>query len=223
MKKGWTPSGEATGTGGVNGNAPTGVVSTVTANMTEAEKFAHYKSLIEKSGGRFNPNGPNIVGVRSDTDTNTNRGGGRYDDTMAVVWMENGKPRVREFRGNTEPAGNYRGRMGQDVNGDGTLDQGRLRTGHYEYQVSSYRGGPALRMVGDSIVDRDTNGDGIFGNDGGAKSRGGASMLFHRGGTSTTGSAGCQTMPPAEFDRFMSTLQEAGIRGRVGYTLVNSQ
>jgi peptidoglycan hydrolase-like protein with peptidoglycan-binding domain len=214
------PSG---GAGGAGGAEATGVVSTVTANMTEAQKFDHYKAMIERSGGRFNPNGPNIVGVRNSTNTNANGGGGRYDDTMAVIWMQNGQPRVREFRGNTEPAGSYRGRMGQDVDGNGTLDQGRLRTGHYQYQASTYRGGSALRMVGDSVVDRDTNGDGNFGNDRGASSRGGASMLFHRGGNNTTGSAGCQTMPPAEFDRFMSTLREAGLRGNVGYTLVDAQ
>ena len=226
--KGWKPTAAQSGEGtqSTSDAGPTGVVSTVTANMTEAQKFDHYKAMIEKSGGKFNPNGPNIVGVRNATNTHTAGGAGRYDDSMAVIWHDKqGNPRVKEFRGNTEPSGNYAGRMGQDVNGDGTLDQGRLRTGHYNYALSSYHGNAALRMSGDSRVDRDANHDGTFGNDGGASSMGGASMLFHRGGVNSTGSAGCQTMPPAEFDRFMSTLQEAGLGGgnrKVGYTLVDA-
>jgi peptidoglycan hydrolase-like protein with peptidoglycan-binding domain len=227
-QKGWSPNARDVeqGNGGVAGNAPTGVVSTVTANMSEAEKFAHYKALIEKSGGKFNPNGPNIVGVRAPTNTNVNGGGGRYDDAFAVVWQDkNGQPHVKEFRGNTEPSAHYRGRMGNDVNGDGRLDQGRLRTGHYMYSMSSYHGAPALRMRGDATVDRDVNQDGNFGNDGGASSGGGASMLFHRGGSNTTGSAGCQTLPPAQFDAFMATLRESGLgrsTSNVGYTLVDA-
>ena len=225
--KGWKPatsaSMAASAGGGLNAGSASAVVSTTTAGMNEQEKFDHYKALIEKSGGRFNPNGPNIVGVRTPTNTNTNRGGGSYDDTFAVITMRGGRPSVQEFRGNTEPAGNYRGRYGEDVDRNGRLDQGQLRPGFYEYASSSYRGGPALRMRGDSVVDRDTNGDGTFGNDGGASSRGGASMLFHRGGNNTTGSAGCQTMPPAEFDRFMGALRNAGMGagGAVGYTLVS--
>ncbi len=226
---GWQPSTSASvassnASSSLGGTADTsGVVSASTAGMNEQQKFDHYKAMIERSGGRFNPNGPNIVGVRTPTNGNTNGGGGRYDDTFAVITMKGGRPTVQEFRGNTEPAGSYRGRMGQDANGDGRIDQGQLRPGFYEYASSSYRGGPALRMRGDSVVDRDTNRDGTFGNDGGATSRGGASMLFHRGGNNTTGSAGCQTMAPAEFDRFMGALRNAGMGagGAVGYTLVN--
>lgn len=207
--------------------APTAapVAGASTAGMTQQEKFDHYRGLIEANGGRFNPDGPNIIGIRTPTNANVNRGGGAYDDTFAVVTMRNGVPSVQEFTGNTEPAGHYRGRIGQDVDRNGTLDQGRLRTGYYEYSTSTYRGGPALRMRGDSIVDRDTNRDGTFGNDGGASSGGGNSMLFHRGGATTTGSAGCQTMPRAEFDRFMGALREAGMRSgtAVGYTLVDAQ
>jgi peptidoglycan hydrolase-like protein with peptidoglycan-binding domain len=198
------------------------VAGASTAGMTQQEKFDHYKGLIEANGGRFNPDGPNIVGVRTPTNANVNGGGGAYDDTFAVITMRNGQPSVQEFTGNTEPAGHYRGRIGVDVDGNGTKDQGRLRAGFYEYSSSTYRGGPALRMRGDSTVDRDTNRDGTFGNDRGASSGGGNSMLFHRGGSTTTGSAGCQTMPRAEFDRFMGALRDAGMRSgtAVGYTLV---
>jgi hypothetical protein len=213
-------------------SAPTGVVSTVTQkyepvvrasahNMSEAQKFEHYKAMIERSGGTFNPNGPNVIGVR--TPTNGKGNGGAYDDTMAVIWRDKqGGMHVREFRGNTEPNGTYEGRMGQDVNGDGSRDQGRMRTGHYQFTATTFKGNNALRMIGDSRVDRDTNHDGVFGNDGGAASGGGASMLFHGGGANSTNSAGCQTLPPGEFDQFMSTLREAGGTSNVRYTLTNA-
>ena len=213
----------ASGDTAADGNAP--VAGASTAGMSQQEKFDHYRGLIEANGGRFNPDGPNIVGVRTPTNGNANRGGGRYDDTFAVVAMRNGQPSVQEFTGNTEPAGNYRNRIGQDSDRNGSLDQGQLRPGFYEYSQSSYRGGPALRMRGDALVDRDTNHDGTFGNDRGAHSGGGNSMLFHRGGATTTGSAGCQTMARPEFDRFMGALRDAGMRPStaVGYTLINAE
>lgn len=208
-----TPS-STTGAGTVGKVAP--------SSMSEAEKYDHYKKIIEAQGGRVNetPGQRNLLGLRQETSTNANGGQGVYDDKMVMLWKDaNGNPRVREYNANTEPSARYRGRMGQDVNGDGRLDQGRLTTGTYEYGFSSYRGGPALRMIGDSQVERDVNQDGRF-NDG-RTSGGGNSMLFHVGGNNMTGSAGCQTMPPAEYDRFWRDLTRDGKSARIPYTLVN--
>jgi predicted chitinase len=202
------------------GTGATGKVAP--SSMSEAEKYDHYKKIIEAQGGRVNetPGQRNLLGLRQETNTNANGGQGVYDDKMVMLWKDaSGTPRVREYQANTEPSARYRGRMGQDVNGDGRLDQGRLSTGTYEYGFSTYRGGPALAMIGDSQVERDTNQDGLF-NDG-RKSGGGNSMLFHVGGNNMTGSAGCQTMPPAEYDRFWRDLTRDGKSARLNYTLVN--
>lgn len=209
-----------TPTPGPDRAAPTGATTNVdTASMSEAQKFDHYRGLIEQSGGRFDPAGKNVVSVRTPTNTRAEGGLGRYDDVTAVLSLgPNGEKRVREFRSNTEPSARYEGRMGQDVDGNGSLDQGRLRAGHYTYDATTFRGGAAFAMRGDSTVDRDTNHDGVFGNDGGASSRGGASMLWHVGGSGMTGSAGCQTMPPDEYRRFLAEL--GGARS-FGYTLVD--
>lgn len=188
------------------------------AAMTQAEKFDHYRGLIEAQGGRFDPRGKNVISVRTPTNARANGGNGVYDDVTAVLSLgPGGEKRVQEFRSNTEPSARYAGKMGVDVNRDGRLDQGRLRAGAYVYEATTFRGGPAFAMRGDSIVDRDTNRDGTFGNDGGARSRGGASMLWHVGGRSITGSAGCQTMPPDEYRRFLAAL--GGARS-FRYTLV---
>lgn len=184
-----------------------GPVSASTANMSEAKKFDHYRGLIEANGGRFDANGKNVISVRTPTNTRTNGGNGAYDDVTAVLSVgPGGEKRVQEFRSNTDPSARYEGRMGVDVDGDGRLDQGRLRAGSYVYDATTFRGGPAFAMRGDSIVDRDTNHDGNFGNDGGARSGGGNSMLWHVGGRGMTGSAGCQTMDPAEYQRFLAAL-----------------
>jgi hypothetical protein len=193
-----------------------------TAGMTTAEKFEHYTTMIARGGGKFDPNRGNIVGVRTTTNSKENGGRGAYDDVFAVGWRDkSGAPRVSEFVGNTEPNASYAGRLGVDVNRDGTRDQGRMRVGHYRFTAAVFKGKSALAMIGDARIDRDTNHDGNFGNDRGASSMGAASMLFHRGGITNTGSAGCQTMQPADFQRFMWTLQQAGGTGNVGYTLVN--
>jgi peptidoglycan hydrolase-like protein with peptidoglycan-binding domain len=195
-----------------------------TRGMSEAQKYDHYKALAEQHGGQVKtgPNQKNIVGLRVPTDADVNGGGGRYDDKFAMFWTDaQGNKRVREYTGNTDPSARYRGRMGQDANGDGRLDQGRLPSGFYEFTTGySSRLGRTLNPIRDYRVERDTNQDGVFGNDGGAMSGGGSSMLFHAGGSSITGSAGCQTMPPDEYARFWRDLNSGGTNGRVGYTLI---
>lgn len=206
-----TQTGGATNGGG-NGqisSAPreaNGPVNRSTEGMSEAEKFDHYQQIIESNGGQME-DGRNVVSVRNPTDADTNGGEGAYDDVTAVLWTDaDGTKHCQEFRSNTEPSARYRGEMGQDANGDGALDQGSLQPGTYRYSPTTFKGRPAFRMNGDSQVDRDVNQDGIFGNDGGATTGGGNSMLFHSGGTNSTGSAGCQTMAPGEYDAFLAAV-----------------
>lgn len=220
--------GAAAGAGTASNTGGVGDVRAATANMTEAQKYDYYRNVIQQNGGQFNdaPGARNLLAVRNPTDTNANGGRGVYDDQFAMVWRDRqGNPHVREYRGNTEPSGQYEGREGEDANRDGSRDLGRLRPGFYEFENNGqFLGRQSLRMRGDAIVDRDTNHDGQF-NDG-ATTRGGNSMLIHRGGEDGnprgTWSAGCQTMPSSEYDRFMRDLTDGGRSpARLGYTLVN--
>lgn len=184
-----------------------GPVNRDTKGMSEGEKYDHYAKIIEANGGEVNANGRNVVAVRNPTDTDTNGGQGAYDDVTAVVWKDaDGTKRVVEVASNTEPNASYRGSMGQDANGDGRLDQGSLQPGTYTYAPTTFKGGAAFQMNGDAEVDRDVNQDGVFGNDRGASSGGGNSMLFHVGGSTGTGSAGCQTFAPGEYDQFLAAV-----------------
>jgi len=195
-----------------------------TRGMSEAQKFDYYEGLAQQNGGQVKTgaNQKNIVGLRTPTDADANGGGGRYDDKFVMFWKDaQGNKRVREYSGNTEPSARYRGRMGEDANGDGRLDQGRLPTGFYEFNTGySNKLGRTLNPVRDYRVERDTNQDGVFGNDGGRMSGGGNSMLFHAGGSSITGSAGCQTMSPEEYGRFWRDVNSGGTNGSIGYTLI---
>lgn len=193
------------------------------AGMTEDEKYDYFASFIPANGGVFKPglNEKNLVGLRVSTNTNTNQGKGAYDDLFVLVWKDSsGRKRAVEYPGNTEPSAFYRGRMGVDVDKDGRLDQGRLAPGFFEYVPStSPKLGNILRPIRDSKVERDVNQDGLF-NDA-ATSGGGVTMLIHTGGTSNVVSAGCQTMPPPDFKRFLADVHSGGIPGTVGYTLVS--
>jgi len=200
-----------------------GATNVDTSKMTEAQKYDHYKGLIEQNGGKFKsgPNERNIISLRTETSTKANGGQGVYDDKTAMLWTDkNGGKHVKEYKSNTEPSSRYEGRYGEDVNRDGRLDLGRMRPGSYEFRTgSSSTLGNVLRPTKNMTVDRDTNHDGRF-NDG-ASGSAGQSMLFHAGGNSMTGSAGCQTMPPAEYARFWRDLNANGNPGNIGYTLIN--
>jgi len=191
--------------------------------MSEAQKFDHYQALIEQNGGQFKtgPNERNILSLRRETDADVNGGQGRYDDQTVMLWTDaNGQKHVREYQSNTEPSARYRGRIGVDADGDGRKDQGRLPAGYYEYRTGhSDRLGRVLRPTQNTNAERDTNHDGLF-NDG-ATAGAGRSMLFHAGGNNMTGSAGCQTMKPGDYNRFWSDLNSAGNPGNIGYTLIN--
>jgi LysM repeat protein len=190
-----------------------------TKNMTEAQRFDFYKSVIEQNGGRFHtaPNARNIVGLRHETDPLKNGGRGADDDKFVMLWQDkNGRKHVKEFTGTTEGSDDVRRSFSSDVNGDGSRDLGRIPLGHYEYMVgSSDRLGRVLRPTQAFQVERDFNHDGQYS---GKKERNAdtsSAFLFHAGT-----SAGCQTMDAATFQSFWRSLTSSGSPSKIGYTLV---
>jgi hypothetical protein len=211
-----------------------------TKNMTEAQKFDHYKQIAELGGGQVNsePEARSIVGIRNPTsidagliDKKTLNSKGVYDDTLAVLWTEkDGTKRVQEFRNQAtvDPARKFTETSSQDVNNDKYKDGGRLLPGFYKYEKSTRDVGegekkrtePALRPVNDVPVERDLDGDGLF-NDNYSDTKSGKTILIHTGYTSETGSAGCQTILKSEWDRFIGSFPEdMANKNDIGYTLV---
>jgi hypothetical protein len=197
-------------------------IAGMTEGLSEDQKFDLYSNMVTDNGGavKTGANERNMVAIRVPTDADENDGKGVYDDRMAMFWKDDaGKKHVREYTGNTEPIARYRGREGEDADGNGTLDQGRLPSGQtfqYAYESKAKQ----LRPTAPIDAERDTNADGKFGNDNGATHTEKMSMLIHTGSRNATDSAGCQTMPPDDYKRFLGDLK--GMNGTLGYTVVDA-
>ncbi len=195
-------------------------IAGLSEGMSEDEKFDLYSNMVTDHGGEVKTgvNERNMVAIRVPTDADANDGKGVYDDRMAMFWRdEGGKKHVREYMGSTEPIARYRGKHGEDANGDGIRDQGRLPA---EQTIQYAREGARLRPTEAIEAERDTNGDGKFGNDGGATASEKRSMLIHAGSINATDSAGCQTMPPDDYKRFLGDLK--GMTGTLSYTVLDA-
>jgi LysM repeat protein len=165
-----------------------------------------------------------MVAVRQDTSTAANGGNGTYDDRMALVWRRpDGTYAAQTFTGNTDPAGRYAARgYGQDINGDGRKELGRLVEGNYRYELQSgnFAGNRFFRATETQVARRDSNHDGDFtAADGLDRSGAGRSMLIHQGGSNSTGSAGCQTLRPGDYNALLAGL---GRQTSFSYVLVNA-
>lgn len=149
------------------------------------------------------------------TNTHANGGNGTYDDRLVIV--DGRTHQAHEYAASTDPISRYEGRYGQDVNGDGRLDLGRLADGTYAFHSSTYDGYAALKPSGNEMVERDTNHDGVFDSRDGPnriQTAPGASLAdyVHIGGRSFTGSAGCLTLPADQHAAFFGALHPgAGI------------
>ena len=201
-----------------------------TKNLSEAEKFDFYANQVKQFGSEAAQNDLDngkrvIVSLRVDSDTRVNAGKGEYNDRMAVIWQDgNGQKHVREIAANTEPSGQYedggpyeRKRMGQDVNSDGRLDQGRLADGTYTFNKGTFRGHAAYLSTNDQVAERDVNHNGKF--DDGVTQNGNHGMHIHRGGTNNTYSAGCITADPTHFNQFINAM---GGQSRVENVVINT-
>lgn len=128
---------------------------------------------------------------------------------------------------------------GDDVNGDGIRDLGRLGEGTTEMLATThptYAGGRpngnefALRPTAQAVaagagrVQRDSNADGWF-TDADANGIQGLNITFkiHRGsGGGNTDSAGCQTISGAQYDEFVSEVRGNPQQNRWQYVLTST-
>lgn len=204
---------------------PVGTGLPITLGMTEEERFDFYLKYLDIATGdvslarRDLEAGQRIIlGLRVPTNTRVRKGKGVYDDRIVVMWVEADDERVREFEANTDPSARYedgyehgKKAYGNDANADGVKDLGRIPYGVYAYakkHSDSY--GNILRPKYKIIAERDTNHDGFFDSrDTVTREKAlsaGRSFLFHRGGKTITGSAGCQTLKPAVYRQFWESL-----------------
>jgi LysM repeat protein len=202
-----------------------------TQGLSESQKHDLYAGYINQYGNSaakadLAAGRKVVLSLRVDTNTNANQGKGLYDDRMVMVWQDkNGVKHAKEFKANTDPSGWYedggqysRKPMGQDVNGDGRADQGRLADGTYRYTAGTFLGARAMMSSNDQVAQRDVNHNGKF-DDRVTSPRGDYGMHIHIGENNRTGSAGCFTLAPSEHGRFFDTL---GGQGSLNNVVVNT-
>tara|TARA_R110000772_G_scaffold45987_5_gene105124 strand:+ start:14121 stop:14768 length:648 start_codon:yes stop_codon:yes gene_type:complete len=126
---------------------------------------------------------------------------GIYDDAAFIISPES----FLSFNFNTDPSGYKQGRA--SLESPQIVDYVQ---GHHGYGKKS--GHTAFRQASSVVVRRDGgegNGKRIEGTDSLFHDR--ANLRFwinlHRGGYTTTSSAGCQTVPPEQWQSFFTTLQ----------------
>jgi peptidoglycan hydrolase-like protein with peptidoglycan-binding domain len=214
-----------------------GRVSLSDSNASPAEQFEHYKNLIEANGGKINPDGATVLGLRglgvdgARHDGSSNLGG--YDDSFVVLNKDaQGNPTVRLFQGATHANQRTSGAsIGRDKDGKTVRGVAMLQPGNYDVDFSSgnYQGrwGSSYyvkTLDGNGLVPayRDTNKDGSISvaEREAAVSRGftASAILFHNGKYAAPSSIGCQTILPSQHRAFSESVGRASFN----YTLLNA-
>jgi len=195
-------------------------VTVAPSNMSERQKFDHYRNIIMQNGGQdpLTSDRPVVLGVRgmdragNRHETTNNRS---YDDTF-VVLDRNG--RVTELAGATH-AGQRTSSLVSAV--------GLIRTGNFNVVPNGVRASDnglasfhvrTLDGSGNIPGIRDRNADGRMQDGELARRDTMTEILFHPGSATSPRSIGCQTMPPEEYRRF---LQAVGNRG-FSFSLVDA-
>ena len=175
----------------------------------------------------------NVLGVRVQTPISASNRGGSYDDFVWTLWISaDGTKHATQYEANTEPSQRYEDHPrsgGQDANRDGRDDLGRLPTGVYTYAntlITRPVIGNVFRLTEAQRIERDVNHDGYFNEadtaliTNPAAMNEGQTMHFHQGGRNITGSAGCQTMRPDVWTRFIADIARGRRAGQRSFTYV---
>ncbi len=223
------PSTPSTPSTGGSTAIPKGIPNTT--GMSQAKKYELYSKYVAKNGDAqakkdLAAGKRVIVGLRQNTDFGSGSAyRGTYDDRIVVMWKDAKGPHVAEFKSNTEPSRRWADDPSQASKPVGELVENK--TFHYQRGFRSgfgdvQSGGNNVLVpdlsYGNPAVRRDTNRDHKLN----SKDKiytgdwGGQGYYFHRGGTTDTYSAGCQTMDQGRFNTFWDAL---GGQAKFSYVL----
>lgn len=109
-----------------------------------------------------------------------------------------------------------------DVDGDGNGDISYIRSGVYHYSTKPTAAGrfSPTRTAEFSNVARDVSQDGVIDGEELTRSHQASGIQLHAGGDSAPSSAGCQTLPPIEFERFREAILDANSAGYGDFTYI---
>ncbi len=115
---------------------------------------------------------------------------GLYDDAIFIM----SRADFRAFNANTDPS-----RVRKGYGFGAKKGMAVLQPGVWQYKIGLHKGlYRALRQAGPVMVKRD--GEPAY------LDRGWFGINIHKGGRNTTSSLGCQTLPPAQWEEFITTV-----------------
>jgi peptidoglycan hydrolase-like protein with peptidoglycan-binding domain len=208
-----TPSTPNTPTTPEQGSVKTALPNT--SGLSAAQRYDLYAGYFKARQVVLDtrPEERTILGLRVRSNTGWNKNKGKYDDRVVLLWLDTkGQKHALEFLANTEPSAMYLSKgYGSNVDGKNGKELSQLMEGYYEYAKSTgysgwLKGKKVLRPVRDVSAQYDVNHDGWFDAKDGTFKGKANDLLFHAGGNNSTGSAGCQTMKPDDFERFWNEL-----------------
>jgi len=204
---------------------------TETRDKSEQQKYDFYSQKVIAKGYQVENkvNQPHIITIRKRTNYYANDGRGVYDDRVAVIWLDSsGTKRAREFIGNTEPSGRIHGNLAYEqwkkgVPRDKITAKISWSPGvaydkeQYNYALYKWKYGNALNSIKKPYHPSYYEYKPVqFPYDGWSpRSHEGKrtpQFLFHSGGNSTVGSAGCQTFPKNQYRQFWNLIASFNIR-----------
>lgn len=211
---------------------------------TDAEKYDHYKAIIEAHGGDFDHRNKhvNVLAFRglkkngsrsSDADRKADKLQSFLDSIIVVYKDSRGRKHVGLFQCTTTPSART-SQDAPDVDNNGKADYAHLRPGSYLMSVTKKGSGHGyyIRSHNSSSarnvrVDRDTNQDGLISHSERQASqqrqdRSPDIMIHKAPKTYNPGSLGCTTLPPSEWTKFFDMAQEDSDK-KWTFTLVNTR
>ena len=201
-----------------------------TRGKSENQKYDYYASKIEGVSGSIQSgaNKYNIVMMRKKTNFYENDGSGIFDDVIGVIWIDSsGEKRVQEFISNGEPAATVQGKRWRQYKKEEPVDKGgyipgRMHEGTWKYKIGSPGKVWKKYLRSREAVPNDLGVPRKFPEGGEFIEYGGKaySLLFHPGGKTRVGSAGCQTFPRSEFRRLWNTITQEGDPETLLYTVI---
>jgi hypothetical protein len=191
--------------------------------QTSAQRTAQAESIL-RANGQWPPQNGRAYAIQIDQDAppanasqaDRNAYLRSYTGQTSVFRAEGG--RLVEVSSSPLRSASHPGQMrsgdSPDVNRDGRGDVAHIRPGVYQYTTRlGGKGGNRFNPIEGGNFNnaaRDLNGNGVIDGNERNQSYRATAIQWHAGNANSPSSIGCQTMPPADYNRFIRDIQSVG-------------